>query len=132
MSLFTSRKLVMLVGSLAMIGRPVGFVDSPYVAIALLSIGGFAHQTLSGALYSITSDVFTKNQVATATGLTGMSGYLGATLFTLLFGILVTQIGYGPLFVLLAAFDLVAVAVVLPLPVRVPRRSPDCPRARVA
>jgi MFS family permease len=34
--------------------------------------------------------------VATATGLTGMSGYLGATLFTLLFGILVTQIGYGP------------------------------------
>jgi ACS family hexuronate transporter-like MFS transporter len=82
------------------------------VAIALLSIGGFAHQTLSGALYSITSDVFTKNQVATATGLTGMSGYLGATLFTLLFGILVTQIGYGPLFVLLAAFDLVAVAVV--------------------
>ncbi|MDR6741545.1 ACS family hexuronate transporter-like MFS transporter [Herbaspirillum sp. 1173] len=112
-SLFTSRKLVMLVGSLAMIGPAcVGFVDSPYVAIALLSIGGFAHQTLSGALYSITSDVFTKNQVATATGLTGMSGYLGATLFTLLFGILVTQIGYGPLFVLLAAFDLVAVAVV--------------------
>lgn len=51
-------------------------------------------------------------RLATATGLTGMSGYLGATLFTLLFGILVTQIGYGPLFVLLAAFDLVAVAVV--------------------
>jgi ACS family hexuronate transporter-like MFS transporter len=93
----------------------VGFVDSPYVAIALLSIGGFAHQTLSGALYSITSDVFTRNQVATATGLTGMSGYLGATLFTLLFGILVTQIGYGPLFVLLAVFDLVAVAVVFAL-----------------
>jgi ACS family hexuronate transporter-like MFS transporter len=62
-SLFTSRKLVMLVGSLAMIGPAcVGFVDSPYVAIALLSIGGFAHQTLSGALYSITSDVFTKNR----------------------------------------------------------------------
>ncbi|OWY28472.1 MFS transporter [Herbaspirillum robiniae] len=112
-SLFTSRKLVMLVGSLSMIGPAcVGFVDSPYVAIALLSVGGFAHQTLSGALYSITSDVFSKNQVATATGLTGMSGYLGATLFTLLFGVLVTQIGYGPLFMLLAAFDLVAVAVV--------------------
>ena len=112
-SLFTSRKLVMLVGSLSMIGPAcVGLVDSPYAAIALLSIGGFAHQTLSGALYSITSDVFPKNQVATATGLTGMSGYLGATLFTLLFGFLVTQIGYSPLFVVLAAFDLVAVAVV--------------------
>lgn len=112
-SLFTSRKLVMLTGCLAMIGPAcVGFVDSPYVAVALLSVGGFAHQTLSGALYSITSDVFTKNQVATATGLTGMSGYLGATLFTLLFGVLVTQIGYGPLFILLAVFDLMAAAVV--------------------
>jgi MFS transporter, ACS family, hexuronate transporter len=112
-SLFTSRKLVMLVGSLAMIGPAcVGFVDSPYVAIGLLSIGGFAHQTLSGALYSITSDVFSKNQIATATGLTGMSGYLGATIFTLVFGVLVTQIGYAPLFVVLAVFDLIAVAVV--------------------
>jgi ACS family hexuronate transporter-like MFS transporter len=112
-SLFTSRKLVMLVGSLAMVGPAcVGFVDSPYVAIGLLSIGGFAHQTLSGALYSITSDVFSKNQIATATGLTGMSGYLGATIFTLVFGVLVTQIGYAPLFVVLAVFDLIAVAVV--------------------
>ena len=63
-SLFTSRKLVMLVGCLAMIGPAcVGLVDSPYAAIALLCVGGFAHQTLSGALYSITSDVFGKNEV---------------------------------------------------------------------
>jgi ACS family hexuronate transporter-like MFS transporter len=112
-SLFTSRKLVMLVGCLAMIGPAcVGLVDSPYAAIALLCVGGFAHQTLSGALYSITSDVFGKNEVATATGLAGMSGYLGATLFTLVFGVLVTQIGYSPLFVVLAVFDLIAAAVV--------------------
>ncbi|MBB1629612.1 MFS transporter [Cupriavidus sp. UME77] len=112
-SLFTSRKLVMLVGCLAMIGPAcVGLVDSPYSAIALLCVGGFAHQTLSGALYSITSDAFGKNEVATATGLAGMSGYLGATLFTLLFGIAVTHIGYSPLFVLLAVFDLIAAAIV--------------------
>jgi ACS family hexuronate transporter-like MFS transporter len=112
-SLFNSRKWVMAIGSLAMIGPGcVGLVDSPYAAIGLLCIGGFAHQTLSGALYSITSDVFGKNEVATATGLAGMSGYLGATLFTLLFGVLVTRVGYSPMFVVLAVFDVLAAIVV--------------------
>ena len=113
-SLFTSRKLVMLTGSLCMIGPAcVGLVSSPYAAIALLCAGGFAHQMLSGALYSITSDSFGKNEVATATGLAGMFGFLGAALFTLVFGIMVTKIGYSPLFVVLAIFDIVAACVIL-------------------
>lgn len=112
-TLFNSRKWVMAVGCLAMIGPGcIGLVDSPYTAIALLCVGGFAHQTLSGALYAITSDVFGKNEVATATGLAGMSGYLGATVFTLVFGFLVTKVGYSPLFVVLAVFDLIACVVV--------------------
>jgi ACS family hexuronate transporter-like MFS transporter len=41
-----------------------------------------------------------------------MSGYLGATLFTLLFGVLVTHVGYSPLFVVLAVFDVLAAIVV--------------------
>ena len=111
-SLVASRKWVVAFGALCMIAPGcIGLVASPYTAIFLLCIGGFAHQTLSGALYSITSDVFGKNEVATATGLAGMSGYLGATLFTLLFGIVVTQVGYSPLFVVLAVFDVVAAAV---------------------
>lgn len=111
-SLLTSRKLVMLVGAVCMIGPAcIGWVVSPYTAIALFCIGGFAHQTLSGALYAVTSDVFGKNEVATATGLGGMSGYLGATIFTLVFGALVVTIGYAPLFVMLAVFDLVGAAV---------------------
>jgi ACS family hexuronate transporter-like MFS transporter len=112
-SLFTSRKMVFVVGALSMIGPAcVGLVASPYMAIALLCIGGFAHQTLSGALYAITSDMFGKNEVATATGMGGMAGYLGAAAFTALFGVLVTQVGYSPLFVVLAAFDILAAVVV--------------------
>jgi ACS family hexuronate transporter-like MFS transporter len=112
-SLFTSRKMVFVVGALFMIGpASVGFVASPYMAIALLCVGGFAHQTLSGALYSITSDMFGKNEVATATGMGGMAGYLGAAAFTALFGVLVTQVGYSPLFVVLAVFDIAAAFVV--------------------
>src|SRR5690349_21672762 len=87
-SLFTSRKMVFVVGALCMIGPAcVGLVASPYVAVALLCVGGFAHQTLSGALYAITSDMFGKNEVATATGMGGMAGYLGAAAFTALFGV---------------------------------------------
>jgi ACS family hexuronate transporter-like MFS transporter len=112
-SLFVSRKYVMAFGSLCMIAPGcIGLVASPYTAIFLLCIGGFAHQTLSGALYAITSDVFGKNEVATATGMAGMSGYLGASLFTLVFGLLVKQVGYSPLFVVLAVFDLLAAVVV--------------------
>ncbi|MEB3767746.1 MFS transporter [Acinetobacter sp. MD2] len=112
-SMETSRKVVMVFGSLCMIGPAcVSLVASPYAAIALLCVGGFAHQTLSGALYSITSDSFGKKEVATATGIGGMSGYLGAAGFTLLFGLLVTQIGYGPLFALLAGFDIFAAILV--------------------
>ena len=88
-SLFTSRKMVFVFGALCMVGPAcVGLVASPYAAIALLCVGGFAHQTLSGALYAITSDVFGKNEVATATGMGGMAGYLGAAAFTALFGVL--------------------------------------------
>lgn len=112
-SLFTSRKMVFVIGALCMTGPAcVGLVASPYVAVALLCVGGFAHQTLSGALYAITSDMFGNNEVATATGMGGMAGYLGAAAFTALFGVLVTQIGYSPMFVLLAVFDIIAAAVV--------------------
>jgi ACS family hexuronate transporter-like MFS transporter len=67
---------------------------------------------LSGALYTLASDVFGKNDVATATGLTGMAGYAGATLFSLAVGVVVALVGYDPLFVSLACFDLIGAVVV--------------------
>ena len=56
--------------------------------------------------------MFGKNEVATATGMGGMAGYVGAAAFTALFGVLVTTVGYSPLFVVLAVFDLIAAVVV--------------------
>jgi len=112
-SLITSRKMVVVTGAVCMIGPGcIGLASDPYVAIALFCVGGFAHQTLSGALYTLASDVFGKNDVATATGLTGMAGYLGGTIFSLIVGVLATRIGYNPLFVALAAFDIIGAVVV--------------------
>ena len=63
---------------------------------------------LSSMMYALMGDVFEKPEVATATGVAGMFGYLGGALFTLMVGALATSIGYEPLFALLFLFDLVA------------------------
>jgi MFS transporter, ACS family, hexuronate transporter len=111
-SLITSRKLVIITGACLMIGPAcVGLVASPYMAIALFCVGTFAHQTISGSLFTLASDVFGQHEVATATGLSGMLGYLGATIFSLIVGALATTIGYNPLFVCLMLFDVIGAIV---------------------
>ena len=67
----------------------VGFVDSPYVAIALLSLAGFAHQTLSVTVITMSSDLFKRSEVATVAGMAGTCGNAGVLLFSLLIGKLV-------------------------------------------
>ncbi|WP_281424649.1 MFS transporter [Paludibacterium yongneupense] len=112
-NLITSRKLVVIMGAVLMIGPGcIGLVASPYTAIALFCLGGFAHQSLSGALITLSSDVFGRKEVATANGLTGMAAYLGATIFTLILGVLVKTVGYTPMFFALAAFDLLGAIIV--------------------
>lgn len=72
----------------------------------------FAHQALSGALITLSSDVFGRNEVATANGLTGMSAWLASTLFALVVGALADTIGFSPLFAVLAVFDLLGALVI--------------------
>jgi ACS family hexuronate transporter-like MFS transporter len=107
----------------------VGFVESPYVAVALLSLAGFAHQTLSVTVITMSSDLFKRNEVATVAGMAGTCGNAGVLLFSLLIGTLVTTIGYSPFFVGLAALDLLG-AVLLWTLVREPR--PAGPAGRPA
>ncbi|OWY38898.1 MFS transporter [Xenophilus sp. AP218F] len=112
-NLIVSRKLVVTLGSAMMIGPGlIGLFVNPYLAIAMLCVGGFAHQALSGALITLASDVFGRNEVATANGLTGMAAWSGSTIFTLVVGGLASVIGFGPLFGMLAVFDLLGCLVV--------------------
>lgn len=110
--LLTSRKLTVTLGALLMVGPAcIGLATSPAVAIALFCVGGFAHQMLSGALLTLSADLFDKKAVGTATGMAGSIGWIGGAIFTLIVGGLAEVIGYSPLFVMLAAFDLVGVVV---------------------
>ena len=89
----------------------VGYVASPYVAIALLCVGGFAHQTLSVNVITLASDLFPRNEVATVAGMVGTAANLGALLISLAIGLMVAKTGYGPFFVLIGGLDLVGAVV---------------------
>ena len=112
-NLIVSRKMVVTMGAVLMIGPGmIGLFTSPYAAIALLCVGGFAHQSLSGALITLSSDVFGRNEVATANGLTGMAAWTASTLFALVVGALADTIGFSPLFAALAVFDLLGAIII--------------------
>src|SRR6187399_2686839 len=124
LSLINARRGAFTVGAVLMMGMAfVGFVDNPYAAIALLCLGGFAHQTLSVTVITMASDLFKRNEVATVAGMAGTCGNAGVLVLTLLMGALVTRIGYTPFFIALAALDLLG-AVVLWTVVRERRDDP--------
>lgn len=106
-SLINARRIAFTLGAVLMTGMMfVGKVESAYAAIALLCLGGFAHQTLSVTVITMASDLFRRNEVATVAGLAGMMGNLGLLLFSLLIGGLVTKVGYDPFFVALGVLDI--------------------------
>ncbi|WP_235654540.1 MFS transporter [Sphingobium yanoikuyae] len=105
--LIDARRWTFTFGALMMTGMAfVGMATNPYAAIALLCLGGFAHQTLSVTVITMASDLFPRNSVATAAGLAGLAGNLGVLIFTLLLGQMVDQVGYGPFFIILGVLDL--------------------------
>jgi ACS family hexuronate transporter-like MFS transporter len=110
-SLINARRGAFTLGAVLMTGMMfVGRVESPYVAIALLCLGGFAHQTLSVTVITLSSDLFRRNEVATVAGMAGFFANLGVLIFSLLIGGLVATVGYDPFFVALGVLDLAGAA----------------------
>ncbi len=107
LSLINARRGAFTVGAFLMVGVAfTGFVQNPYLAVALLSLAGFAHQTLSVTVITMSSDLFPRNQVATVAGMAGTFGNAGLLIFNLAIGALVTTIGYSPFFICLGVMDL--------------------------
>jgi ACS family hexuronate transporter-like MFS transporter len=110
--LIDARRGAFTVGALMMIGVAfTGVVQNPLMAVALISLAGFAHQTLSVTMITMATDLFPRNEVGTVAGMAGTCANLGILIFTLELGQRVDQIGYTPVFVLLAVLDIVAAAV---------------------
>jgi ACS family hexuronate transporter-like MFS transporter len=110
--LIDARRSAFTVGALLMTGVAfVGTVENPYVAVALLSLAGFAHQTLSVTVITMASDLFKRSEVGTVAGMAGTCGNAGVLVFSLLMGALVASVGYTPFFIGLAALDLLGAVI---------------------
>ncbi|QOV95644.1 MFS transporter [Novosphingobium sp. ES2-1] len=108
LSLEGSRIAGIWIGAVLMVAPGcVGLVASPYAAIGLLAIGGFAHQVISVLINTLSADVFPKSDIAKANGLVGMAGWTGGLLFSLAIGQFADKIGFAPLFACLGLFDLI-------------------------
>jgi ACS family hexuronate transporter-like MFS transporter len=85
------------------------FAPSAVLAIALVSIATAAHQGWSANLYTITSDHFPRNAVASVTGIGGCAGGLGGFLFSSIIpGFVITYFGYTPMILVMGAMHLAA------------------------
>ena len=128
MTLVPSRVLGISLAAVLMIAPGcIGLAVSPYTAIALFCIGGFAHQMISVLINTLSADVFTPEEVGTANGFVGQAGWIGGLLFTWLIGQYADRIGYAPLFGALGVFDLIGAAVLI---VFLRRLTPPKPETR--
>ena len=110
--LIRARKWAFATGASMMTGVAfAGFVPNPYLAIALICLALFAHQTLSITAITMASDLFKRNEVGTVSGMQGMCGNLSVLLFNTAMGMLVATTGYAPFFVALSVFDFIGAAV---------------------
>jgi len=91
----------------------IGLVASPYVAIALFCVGGFAHQMISVLINTLSADVFRPDVVGMANGFIGQAGWVGGLSFSLLIGRFADTIGYAPMFAALSVFDLIGAVVLI-------------------
>ena len=112
--LIPSRVAGIALGAVLMIAPGcIGLAASPYLAIALFCVGGFAHQMISGLINTLSADVFAPGEVGTANGFIGQAGWIGGLLFSLLIGQLADTLGYAPLFGVLGVLDLIGAAVLI-------------------
>jgi MFS transporter, ACS family, hexuronate transporter len=114
-----ARKTGMFLYALCVI--PIVFTTrvGDWPAVLLIGLAGAAHQAWSANLFTTTSDIFPKKDIATITGLGGMAGSIGGIIFPWLTGRLIDRFtaagnvtgGYAILFGICASLYLIAFAI---------------------
>ncbi|MEN4519481.1 MFS transporter [Pantoea agglomerans] len=101
-------------------------VKDPWLAIALISVGGFGHQVISCMLSALVVERFDRRQMATVNGMRGSCAWIASFIFSLIIGVTADTIGFNPLFVAMGFFDLIG-AVFLVMLVAECRQRPANP-----
>lgn len=108
-----ARKTTMLICALCVV--PIIFAsitNNIFVAIALISLATAAHQGWSANVYTIASDLFPKNVVASVVGIGGMFGAIAGVLFAAWAGVVRVEFGYFPLFLMAGSSYLIGISLI--------------------
>lgn len=123
MSTNWSRKLTMLICAISVI--PVVFTvyaSNLWVATALIGLATSAHQGWSANLFTLVSDLFPKQAVASVVGLSAMFGSIAAMIFSQAVGHILEATGsYWSLFVISASAYIIAIFIIQLL---IPKMTP--------
>jgi MFS transporter, ACS family, hexuronate transporter len=114
-----ARKTGMFLYALCVIPIVMATRVGDWPAVMLIGLAGAAHQAWSANLFTTTSDIFPKKDIATITGLGGMAGSIGGIIFPWLTGRLIDRFtaagnvtgGYAILFGICASLYLIAFAI---------------------
>jgi ACS family hexuronate transporter-like MFS transporter len=87
---------------------PAYYTQSTTLAFSLICFGLFAIQVKGAAFFTLPTDLFPANRVATVWGVFGAVGSLGGSLLGLLAGYLIQGTGYESVFLLIASLHLIS------------------------
>jgi len=118
-SVTRARKTGMFLYALCVVPIAMATRVGDWPAVLLIGLAGAAHQAWSANLFTTTSDIFSKKDIATITGLGGMAGSIGGIMFPWLTGKMLDSFhaagnvtgGYAILFGICASLYLIAFAV---------------------
>ncbi len=100
---YKARKCVMLICAMCLPFTALSALSpSPWIIILLVSIATGAHSGYSANIFTLASDCFPPEAVATITGLGGFAGsFGGAIISSYIAGLIIKHFGYVPLFILM-------------------------------
>ena len=105
-----ARKTVIWLGAVlvALAVIPAYYTASSALALALICFGLFAIQVKGSVFFTLPTDLFPADRVATVWGVFGAVGSLGGSLLGLLAGYLIQEAGYESVFLIIASLHLIS------------------------
>jgi ACS family hexuronate transporter-like MFS transporter len=108
-----ARKTTMLICALCVLPVYFASVTTDYrIAIGLIALATAAHQGFSINNFTLISDVFPRQAVASVVGIGGLFGAIVGGLFAAVSGILIARVGYMPLFIFASTAYLMALIII--------------------
>lgn len=107
-----ARRTIMAASAILLpVGILVTAVDSAVVALTLISAAMFLIQVWATNLFTLPADIFAREHVGFAYGLSGAAGSAGAMLVTLIVGYVVELYSYTPILIVVSVMHPVALAI---------------------